>query len=98
MKDKYLIKIEGKGLTLEEIADSYYELIDSDFNMTINDMANYLRCSYDYIQKTLLLMYIIYTLILWQTRLWFKIIMIVSILIYLLRENCFREWIFKILF
>jgi hypothetical protein len=51
MKDKYLIKIEGKGLTLEEIADSYYELIDSDFNMTINDMANYLRCSYDYIQK-----------------------------------------------
>ncbi|BCC15011.1 hypothetical protein BC30048_p2023 (plasmid) [Bacillus cereus] len=53
MKDKYLIKIEGKGLTLEEIADSYYELIDSDFNMTINDMANYLRCSYDYIQKNI---------------------------------------------
>jgi hypothetical protein len=38
---------------LEEIADSYYELIDSDFNMTINDMANYLRCSYDYIQKNI---------------------------------------------
>lgn len=53
MNDKYLIKIEGKGLTLEEIADSYYELIDSDFNMTINDMANYLRCSYDYIQKNI---------------------------------------------
>lgn len=53
MNDKYLIKIEGKGLTLEEIADSYYELIDSDFNMTINDMANYLSCSYDYIQKNI---------------------------------------------
>ncbi|HFK1495035.1 TPA: hypothetical protein ACGXKS_005671 [Bacillus cereus] len=51
MENSYLVKVPGGGLTLEEIADSYLELIESDFNMTIDEMAVYLSCSYDYVQE-----------------------------------------------
>ncbi|KIQ87413.1 hypothetical protein RW25_15810 [Bacillus sp. L_1B0_8] len=50
MENSYLVKVSGGGLTLEEIADSYLELIESDFNMTIDEIAVYLSCSYDYVQ------------------------------------------------
>ncbi|PEY47891.1 hypothetical protein CN348_24300 [Bacillus cereus] len=51
MENLYLVKVPGGGLTLEEIADSYLELIESDFNMTIDEIAVYLSCSYDYVQE-----------------------------------------------
>lgn len=47
------IKIAGKGLSLEDIASVYLDLIETDFDMTISEMADYLSCSYDYIQKNI---------------------------------------------
>ncbi|HHB1656027.1 TPA: hypothetical protein ACOQ0H_005296 [Bacillus cereus] len=53
MGSEFLISIPGKGLSLEEIAFSYLELIEDDFNMTIDEMAVYLCCSYDYVQRNI---------------------------------------------
>lgn len=53
MDSEFLIKIPGKGLSLEEIASSYLELIEDDFNITIEEMADYLSCSYDYVQRNI---------------------------------------------
>lgn len=53
MESEFLVKIPGKGLLLKEIAFSYLVRIEDDFNMTIDEMANYLRCSYDYVQKNI---------------------------------------------
>ncbi|WP_257128364.1 hypothetical protein [Bacillus wiedmannii] len=38
---------------MEEIASSYLELIEDDFNITIEEMADYLSCSYDYVQRNI---------------------------------------------
>lgn len=53
MGSEFLISVPGKGLSLEEIAFSYLELIEDDFNMTIDEMAVYLCCSYDYVQRNI---------------------------------------------
>ncbi len=53
MESEFLVRIPGKGLPLEEIAFSYLIRIEDDFNMTIGEMANYLSCSYDYVQKNI---------------------------------------------
>ncbi|MEC3195734.1 hypothetical protein P9Z84_24010 [Bacillus cereus] len=53
MESEFLVKINGNGETLEGIASLYLRLIEEDFNMTIDEMANYLSCSYDYVQKNI---------------------------------------------
>ncbi|MGH0589656.1 hypothetical protein ACQVQY_26985 [Bacillus mycoides] len=53
MESEFLVKIAGKGQTLESIASLYLGLIEDDFNMTIDEMADYLSCSYDYVQKNI---------------------------------------------
>lgn len=53
MESEFQVKINGEGQTLESIADLYLGLIEDDFNMTIDEMANFLRCSYDYVQKNI---------------------------------------------
>ncbi|WP_254914876.1 hypothetical protein [Bacillus thuringiensis] len=53
MESEFLVKINGNGESLEEIASLYLRLIEEDFNMTIDEMASYLSCSYDYVQKNI---------------------------------------------
>lgn len=53
MESEFLVKIAGEGQSLEGIASLYLGLIEDDFNMTIDEMANYLSCSYDYVQKNI---------------------------------------------
>ncbi|MCR6856615.1 hypothetical protein P5G86_24095 [Paenibacillus jamilae] len=53
MESEFLVKINGNGESLEGIASLYLRLIEEDFNMTIDEMANYLSCSYDYVQKNI---------------------------------------------
>ncbi|HFK1543070.1 hypothetical protein TU64_16885 [Bacillus cereus] len=53
MESEFLVKINGEGQTLESIASLYLGLIKDDFNMTIDEMADYLSCSYDYVQKNI---------------------------------------------
>lgn len=53
MENEFLVKINGAGQTLESIASLYLRLIEDDFNMTIDEMADYLSCSYDYVQKNI---------------------------------------------
>ncbi|MCU4863844.1 hypothetical protein OB981_27865 [Bacillus cereus] len=53
MESEFLVKINGEGQTLESIADLYLGLIEEDFNMTIDEMAEYFSCSYDYVQKNI---------------------------------------------
>ncbi|MDX5960323.1 hypothetical protein SIL04_22740 [Bacillus cereus group sp. BfR-BA-00331] len=53
MESEFQVKINGEGQTLESIADLYLGLIEEDFNMTIDEMADYLSCSYDYVQKNI---------------------------------------------
>ncbi|WP_414835526.1 hypothetical protein [Bacillus sp. Ba 3] len=38
---------------MESIASLYLRLIKDDFNITIDEMADYLSCSYDYVQKNI---------------------------------------------
>lgn len=51
MESEFLVKAPGVEQNLEGIASLYLELIEDDFNITIDEMAAYLGCSYDYIQK-----------------------------------------------
>ncbi|MDK7667361.1 MULTISPECIES: hypothetical protein [Cytobacillus] len=44
-----LIKIEGQGRTKEDICLSYLEFINSGFSLTIEEIASYLRCTYQYV-------------------------------------------------
>ncbi|WP_157418900.1 helix-turn-helix domain-containing protein [Bacillus cereus] len=53
MESEFLVKINGEGQTLESIAALYLGLIEEGFNMTIDEMADYLSCSYDYVQKNI---------------------------------------------
>ncbi|MGR9632780.1 hypothetical protein ACU82A_00465 [Bacillus cereus] len=53
MESDFLVKINGEGQTLESIAALYLGLIEEGFNMTIDEMADYLSCSYDYVQKNI---------------------------------------------
>ncbi|HHB2075623.1 TPA: hypothetical protein ACOQ39_006110, partial [Bacillus cereus] len=53
MESEFLVKIAGEGQSLEGIASLYLGLIEDDFNITIDEMANYLSCSYDYVQKNI---------------------------------------------
>lgn len=53
MESEFQVKINGEGQTLESIADLYLGLIEEDFNMTIDEMADYFSCSYDYAQKNI---------------------------------------------
>ncbi|MGG0360248.1 hypothetical protein ABEY57_20625 [Bacillus tropicus] len=53
MESEFLVKINGEGHTLESIAALYIGLIKEGFNMTIDEMADYLSCSYDYVQKNI---------------------------------------------
>jgi len=53
VESKFLVKINGNGESLEGIASLYLRLIEEEFNMTIDEMANYLSCSYDYVQKNI---------------------------------------------
>ncbi|USP55941.1 hypothetical protein J2N67_006190 (plasmid) [Bacillus thuringiensis] len=49
MESEFLVKINGNGESLEGIASLYLRLIEEDFNITIDEMANFLSCSYDYV-------------------------------------------------
>ncbi|MBU5220572.1 hypothetical protein KQI67_28840 [Bacillus albus] len=49
MENEFLVKIDGAGRILESIASLYLRLIEDDFNITIDEMADYLSCSYDYV-------------------------------------------------
>jgi len=49
MDSEFLVRIPGKGIPLKEIAFSYLVQIENDFNITIGEMTEYLRCSYDYV-------------------------------------------------
>jgi hypothetical protein len=53
MENEFLVKIDGARQTLKSIASLYLRLIEDDFNMTIDEMADYLSCSYDYVQKNI---------------------------------------------
>ncbi|BCD02811.1 hypothetical protein BC30048_p1320 (plasmid) [Bacillus cereus] len=53
MESEFLVKINGEGQTLESIATLYLGLIEEGFNMTIDEMADYFSCSYDYVQKNI---------------------------------------------
>ncbi|MEC3226092.1 hypothetical protein P9027_29685 [Bacillus thuringiensis] len=53
MESEFLVKINGEGQTLESIATLYLGMIEEDFNMTIDEMADYFSCSYDYVQKNI---------------------------------------------
>ncbi|MGA4466000.1 hypothetical protein ACPA2L_25680 [Bacillus bombysepticus] len=53
MEIEFLVKINENGESLEGITSLYLRLIEEYFNMTIDEMANYLSCSYDYVQKNI---------------------------------------------
>ena len=53
MENEFLVIIDGAGRTLESISSLYLRLIEDDFNITIDEMADYLSCSYDYVQKNI---------------------------------------------
>lgn len=53
MESEFQVKINGEGQTLKSIADLYLGLIEEDFNMTIDEMADYFSCSYDYVQNNI---------------------------------------------
>lgn len=46
-----LIHIEGKNSSLEEIAEMYIEKMEEGFNLTVEEMATYLKCSYRHALK-----------------------------------------------
>lgn len=46
-----LIHIEGKNKNLEEIADLYIKKMEEGFDLTLEEMADYLKCSYRYTLK-----------------------------------------------
>ncbi|MDA2780807.1 hypothetical protein PDR89_15310 [Bacillus cereus group sp. Bc002] len=53
MESEFQVEINGEGQTLKSIADLYLGLIEEDFNVTIDEMADYFSCSYDYVQKNI---------------------------------------------
>ncbi|MEK4412608.1 hypothetical protein MHB59_29225 [Bacillus sp. FSL L8-0642] len=53
MENEFLVKIDGAGRTLESIGYLYIKLIEDDFNMAIGEIADYLSCSYGYVQKNI---------------------------------------------
>lgn len=53
VENEFFVKIDGTGQTLESIVSLYLGFIEKNFNMTIDEMANYLSCSDDYVQKSI---------------------------------------------
>lgn len=41
-----LIRIEGEGRNQNDISLAYIELIEEGFSLTVEEVASYLRCSY----------------------------------------------------
>lgn len=52
-KKKYdetnLIRVDGQGKTKKDICLAYIELIETDFSLTVEDVALYLRCTYQHV-------------------------------------------------
>lgn len=46
---KNLIKVEGKGKKSAEICQEYIELIRNGYSLTVSEVADYLRCTYQYV-------------------------------------------------
>lgn len=46
-----LIHIKGKDKSLEDIAELYIEKMEEGFNLTAEEMASYLKCSYRHVLK-----------------------------------------------
>ncbi|MFJ8526855.1 hypothetical protein [Bacillus sp. NPDC094106] len=51
MEDSFLLKVDGKGMSLEDIEALYLGLIESDYDITIGEMEHYVNFSYAYVQK-----------------------------------------------
>ncbi|MDQ0255534.1 hypothetical protein J2S74_002916 [Evansella vedderi] len=50
-----LLKVEGKGKTRDFILGHYIELIEhSGYNLTIDEISNYLRCSYNWVAENMM--------------------------------------------
>lgn len=48
-----LIKVKGSGKPLEGIAAEYLQMMENGFNLTAEEIAEYLRCSYVYVIKNM---------------------------------------------
>lgn len=48
-----LIRIEGKGLTADEICSLYIMRFKNGFDLTVEEIADYLRCTYQYVLKNI---------------------------------------------
>lgn len=46
-----LILIEGEGKTYESICHSYFSYINNGFNLSVEEVQSYLRCTYQYVIK-----------------------------------------------
>jgi hypothetical protein len=51
LNNKYLVKIKGEGKSIVEIFEEYESCIHEGFNLTLDEIAEYLRCTYHHAQQ-----------------------------------------------
>lgn len=49
-----LVKIEGEGKTMEDICLSYLSYIKEGYNLTVEEIQNYLRCTYQHVNQQII--------------------------------------------